>query len=591
VTVAAPPGARPVEVTGGRQALPWPVSVPLRLGLLVVILAVSYHYSLASLLRDWRYQGPLADLALVPPLALGLLVAATLRHQAVGLMRLGRADLLVGGAGLLAAAASMLLAPVATGNYYWAFRPDLLSLPAATVAVVALLFGLRTVVPFAFPLAYLALAWPLPHAVALEHAQRWLTALTGAAMRLLVAVVPVARVVAGEPGPDLRLLVPHGLGTGFTVAVASACSGAGSLLGFGLVGLANLYMIDGPLRRRLLWLVAGTLAMWGTNLARLLAILAAGHLLGQRLALDVVHPVAGIVLTNVTFALLLASLPRFGLARRPLRAASPSDTPLTEPAPPEQRPTPRQLLPRLAALAAVAAGLAVANGQLAAASAGFDHAAQPVSASFDQEPAAGDGWAVRRLGQIDDARSYFGLAATWTRYRLTPAPGAPGAPFTVWADSIVTDNLGALAAHPVLACYRLHGYRVLADQRVVIARGVLGEQLVYQVPEGDQWHVLTWEWPVRGRGGSVLQERMTLLAASDLRAAGPTPGGGARPGLGGPVLRALNARALDLDPNPALSRALLAVGAGIVASRTEAVDRDPGGAAGGLVAWGGGARP
>jgi hypothetical protein len=57
------------------------------------------------------------------------------------------------------------------------------------------------------------------------------------------------------------------------------------------------------------------------------------------------------------------------------------------------------------------------------------------------------------------------------------------------------------------------------------------------------------------------------------------------------VLRALNARALDLDPNPALSRALLAVGAGIVASRTEAVDRDPGGAAGGLVAWGGGARP
>lgn len=571
MTVAAPPGARLRPEAPERQALPWPVSVPVRLGLLVALIALAYHASLASLLRDWNYQGPLADLALVPPLALGLLVAATLRHRAVGVMRLGRADLVVGGAGLLLAAASLLLAPLATGNYYWAFRPDLLSLPVATVAVVALLFGLRTVVPFAFPLAYLVLAWPLPHAVLLEHVQRGLTGLTAAALRALLAVVPAARVVEGGPGTDLRLFVPHGLHAGFTLTVASACSGAGSLLGFALVGLANLYLIEGPLRRRLAWLAAGTLAMWAANLVRVLAILAAGRLAGQWVALHVLHPLAGVVLANLTFTLLLAALPRFGLARRSLRAVRPSDTPLTEPAPPEQRPTPRQLAPRLAALAAVTALLGVADGQVAAASAGFAHTAEPVAVSFDQEPAAGAAWAVERVGQLDDARAYFGAGATWTRYRLIPqrgpgTPGAPPEPFTVWADAIVTGDLGALAAHPVLACYRLHGYIVLDDQRVTIARGVVGEQLVYQVPEGDRWHVLTWQWPVRGGGGDVLQERMTLLASADLRRTGPLPAGAGRGA--GALLGALNALAPGRDPNPALSRALLGVGAGIVASRT-----------------------
>ncbi|HEX9343556.1 MAG TPA: exosortase/archaeosortase family protein [Actinomycetota bacterium] len=564
MTVATQPGAGPIAE---RQALPWLVCVPLRLGLLVALLVLSYHYSLESLIKDWDYQAPLADLALVPPVALGLLVAATLRHQSVGIMRLGRADLVIGGAGLLIAAASMLLAPVVLTNYYWAFRPDLLSLPIATVAVVALLFGVRTVIPFAFPLAYLMLAWPLPHAVMLEHAQRWLTTLTTGALRLLIGVVPVARVEAG--GPDLRLFVPHV--PGFTVGVASACSGTGSLLGFSLIGLAALYLIDGPLRRRFAWLAVGALAIWVTNLLRVLAILAAGRLFGQSFALGVLHPLAGIVMVNLTFALLVIGLPRFGLTRRPLRAATPSDTPLTEPAPPEQRPTPRQLLPRLAVLAVVAAVLAVANGQLAIASVGFEHAMQPVSATFDAQPRVGASWMAERLGQIDDARTYFGSTATWTRYRLTPLAGAtaaPPQPFTVWVDSIVTSDLSALAAHPVLGCYRLHGFKVLTAQRVTMVAGLIGELLAYRLPDGDVWHALSWEWPVRNPDGGILQERMTLLASSDLRAASPLPGSVGQ-GLRAPVLSAFNSLAPNHDPNPTLSRALLQVGAGIVASRTD----------------------
>ncbi|MCI0688055.1 MAG: hypothetical protein L0Y54_12570, partial [Sporichthyaceae bacterium] len=73
-------------------------------------------------------------------------------------------------------------------------------------------------------------------------------------------------------------------------------------------------------------------------------------------------------------------------------------------------------------------------------------------------------------------------------------------------------------------------------------------------------------WPVRGSAG-IMHERMVLLASGDLSAAGPPPGDrGLR--LRDPVLKAFNSLQPDRDPNPTLSRALLAVGADIVADRT-----------------------
>src|SRR5207244_7401324 len=126
---------------------------------------------------DWRYDTPLSDLVLVPPIAAALLVAASRRHRYVAFLRLGRFDLVL--AGMFAAAALGLVAagPALWSKYFWAMRIDLLTLPLFAAAAIVLLFGARALVPLAFPIAFLLLAWPLPYLALLE---RGLTALTHA---------------------------------------------------------------------------------------------------------------------------------------------------------------------------------------------------------------------------------------------------------------------------------------------------------------------------------------------------------------------------------------------------------------------------
>ncbi len=85
-----------------------PVPVSFRLGLLLPCSAAAFWFSLQSLLGQWRYETPLADLILVPLLAVGVFAAATRRHPYVGVLRLGWFDLLLA-TGLLGAALALLV--------------------------------------------------------------------------------------------------------------------------------------------------------------------------------------------------------------------------------------------------------------------------------------------------------------------------------------------------------------------------------------------------------------------------------------------------------------------------------------------------
>jgi hypothetical protein len=155
-----------------RDDLAGPVPAGLRLATAIVAVALAYRFSLGTLAADWRYDTPLADLVLVPPLAAALLFAALRRHRFVAFLRLGRFDYAF--AGLLIAAALGLLAagPTLWSKYFWAMRIDLLTLPLFAAAVVVLLFGSRALIPLGFPVLFLLLAWPLPYEALLEHALR-----------------------------------------------------------------------------------------------------------------------------------------------------------------------------------------------------------------------------------------------------------------------------------------------------------------------------------------------------------------------------------------------------------------------------------
>ena len=548
--------------------------VPGRLVAALSLAALAAHYSLATLAGAWRYQTPLADLILVPVIAAGLFVAAAMRHPSVGSTRLRRIDLVTAGVGLGLAATVLVVLPVLLANYFWAVRLDLLTVPLVAMAAVALLFGTRTIVAFLFPLAFLALVWPLPHQMLLEQALGHVTDLTSLVVQAVVEAVPVAELVPG--GADLRLLVPSGDG-GFMVTLASACSGTESLVGFGLVGTAAMYLVRGPVRRRLAWLAAGAAAVWLGNLARILALLAVGRAFGPDLALGALHPVAGVVVLNLVFVLMVAVLPRFGLRRRRLRDQAAADSPVSRPeAPAAGQARRRAQVPlRLAGLTLAVALLAAADANLAGVATAWSNEGHPVGAAFPERPSAGPHWNVEAVDRFDSARPYFGGDSNWVRYRLFPTDPDAGDPFTIWADSISTSSYGALLAHPVAACYRWHRFDVLSHERVQVTGGILGERLVFQRPGGGLWHVLTWEWPVAA-GDRLRHERMVLLASTGQTAPQPVRSPDANP-VAGLVLTALNALARDDDPNPGLSQALLTAAGEVVHARMAAATGTTGG--------------
>jgi hypothetical protein len=223
-----------------------------------------------------------------------------------------------------------------------------------------------------------------------------------------------------------------------------------------------------------------------------------------------------------------------------------------------------RLTRRLALLVAATSTLALANGQLASSAMGFEGTGRPAVVSFMERPVAGAGWRVARVERISWARQYYGRDSVWIRYRLRPSgPPKRNRTFTVWADDIVSSDLGALNAHTIARCYSFHGYRVEAARHLELGSGVTAQLFVYRASTAV-WHALVWQSPVL-HAGRVQHERIVLLASARIR-----PNAIARPArssLAAAVLGVLNLGTPERDPNPALSRALSHLGANVVAGQ------------------------
>lgn len=533
----------------------------------IVAVAVAYHFSLATLASDWRYDSPLADLVLVPPIAAALLIAASRRHGYVAFLRLGRFDLVL--AGLFAAAALGLVAagPALWSKYFWAMRIDLLTLPLFTAAAIVLLFGARALVPLAFPIGFLLLAWPLPYVALLERGLSAFTNATAWAVERVASLTHVATVVDGSGGS--RYVVEHGADE-TVVSVVSACSGVNALIGFGVVGVAALWLVRGRAIRRLAWLLAGGLLVWSLNVVRIVGVFLVARELGEHAAFDLLHPVAGIVALNLAFLVLVWLLPLFGLQRRRLDDDfEVVDTPLARTAALSEQATPWRIGSRLLLLVALTAAVALADGQLSVAAKGLEENGRPAVASFVDRPNAGAGWRVEQVDEIGWATPYYGRHSSWVRYRLRPGgPLAALGRFTVWTDAVLSPDLGALNAFTLAHCYAFHGFRVDLARRVDLGEGVVGQLFVYRTSRGA-WHALAWQWPVL-RGDKVEHERIVLLANTSSQ---PRMSSTARSGwLTDHVLQYLNAHERNRDSNPALSQALASLAAQMVSVR---VDRGP----------------
>ncbi len=344
--------------------------IPVRAVAVVVAVALAYNYSLQTLLRGLDLQTPLAYLALVPPIAV-LLGAANLRLQPVlPAIHDRQVDWILGLLLIGVAAVFTVLLPSGYSADYWLHRLDMLGLPFFAAGVVTLVYGVRRLWAMRWAIAFLFLAWPDPYVSVLASA-------IGSSTDLALAVVGASLVF---------LPFAHSLGNGtflidnasgpFSLAVGSACSGINSLVGFLILGAALNTIFRGRILSRLAWLAAGLVVVGLLNVVRIDLIFVAGWVLGESFAIDVLHPVAGIIVFGVGALAMLGIAPLFGL-RVPVAPSTGASEPVVtfhrpgmrEPAAPRPplrpKPLPQVRKPAAAVVASLIFGAALAIPNMA----------------------------------------------------------------------------------------------------------------------------------------------------------------------------------------------------------------------------------
>jgi exosortase len=480
--------------------------LPLRAAALVGLVLLAYNYSLMTLARGLTLQTPLAYLALVPVIAI-VLAAIRLRVEPPALPIHDRQLDWIVGLGLLAIAATVLVllpdSTTATSSTFWLRRVDLLTLPLFVSGLIALLFGVRRMWALKVPIAFLLLAWPVPFTLLLGGTMDLFTDATARLVGVVTLFVPVAHPSAADP---TLFIIGNGR-QAFAVSIGSACAGVNSFVGFLLIGTAMIYAVRGPVGRRLLWLAIGLAIVFGLNVLRIVAILVVGATMGQAAALDILHPVAGLIVFNVGVLLMVSLVPRFGLwffggARKP------GETPLPDSAPV------RRARPAFVVAAAIALALAVTNAGYARFEAISSGLADARLTTFDIRTAQVPSWKVSFVGKFIQVKQFFGPTANWQRVLYAPTAQATlQSNRTVYVDVITTDDPGTFAAYGLEACYTFHGYDIASVSTVDIGAGVDAQVIDYHKPQSDtDWSAIWWEWPFTDHEGTHYERIVAFMA-------------------------------------------------------------------------------
>jgi exosortase len=502
-------GAVPVAAARARSlAARVTDTVGLRLlagGLAVV---VAYHYTLLTLARDLGLDTPLAYLGLVPPMAVGIAVL-TPKTEGEPEIHDRQVDLIVGFPLLAVALFLQATLPDRLGSDFWLYRIDLLTMPLFVAGCVVLLFGVRALWRFRVAVAFLFLAWPVPYAWFIDHFLGLTTGTTISGLKASLHLLHVATPVAGSDGSTFQIGY-HAMA--YQVSVASSCSGVNGVVGFALVGTAFGAVVRGNRVRKALWLATGLLLVWAFNLLRIMAIFWAGHVWGERFAIDGLHPVLGLVEFAAAVLVMVVLMP---LAR------------LTIPT----QPTTTTLRERLGAVPRGAAGMRVAgvsllaivivlfgvDGSLTRFQLTASDFGAPKVEAIDVQPAVVPGFDDAPVAEYDWVTRFFGSGSSWHRFAYaqdTYEPGVVGAsqPAPVIADVIDSRSIQPFNAYGIEACYSFHGYTVHGDHTVDLG-GVTGHALSYR--DGAQsWTVVYWIWAVADSTGGHRYERVVLLEPS-----------------------------------------------------------------------------
>ena len=477
-----------------------------QISVLVVTTVAAYHYSLQSLLQTINYDTPLADVGLVPLIAGGLAFALRQPRRADPPIQDRQLDYIIGVPLISIALCINEFLPRQESVLFWVRRMDLISLPLFVAGAVTLIFGTRILWRQKFAIGYLFLAWPWPYTTILLGSLNGFTNVTVSALTAILRVVHLGAPVHSADGEAGLFSIVH-QGHTFPVSVVTACSGVDGVVGFFLVGTAFAAVARGSLARKVLWLVTGLVLLWATNLLRLLFIFWAGREWGEQIAINILHPFAGLVIFTIGVAFMMLLLRPYGLSIGAARSG-PTRSP-DRPDVPKDRP----IQPIFAAgglIAVVGFLLAVNNTALQSYDPVANASGEPRLASFLADPASPPGWSSEYTAEFTQNKSLFGESSRWFRYTYVHHGGGNlSASLPVTADVINASGVSGFGAYGVEACYNFHGYTLKDVARVSLGDGINGESLSYSTQGNGDWSIVYWIWPVK-TGTQTRYERIIL---------------------------------------------------------------------------------
>ena len=399
---------------------------------------------------------------------------------------------------LVAALFVLIVTPSRLSWYFWLNRVDLLALPLFVGATAFIFLGYQQVLRTwpAFGLLFLSWPWVVVR-VQQELGGVFLEVTTAVAAG---AVAFLRLPYEADPQFAQAFVSTHlPQGENFEVVLGQVCSGTSTFIGFGLIGIGLLYLLRGPWGQRLRWLAWGLLLAFAANLLRVVALLALAATAGERVTLDVIHPVLGLALFVALLAFMLWLLPRFGLA---LELRPRGTRRVWEPVDGGGRPL-RALYGVAVGVAALVAVLDVQAQQYSFLGIGDGAPAIDVTSERAIVPEI-EGWRLEHVADV----SWTDLFGRHSRGDVFEY-GHPGGQW-ITVQSIVADRKSTLDRYPLEQCILFHRRTVEGREQVALGHGVIGV-IVHDTYEGVPSSSLYYQIPVNV-DGDIRHARVTLFS-------------------------------------------------------------------------------
>ncbi len=461
---------------------------------------------------------------------------------------------------LLGAFFVLAVTPARLSWYFWLNRVDLLALALFATGAGVVFLGYQQVLRVWPAVAALFLGWPYVVVWAQSRIAAPFLAVTSWFADRMVGFLALP--YAFDPAsPDVLTTTHLAAGQNFTLVIGQLCAGTAAVMGFALVGAALLLLMRGPWGRRLRWYALGLVLAFASNLLRVTVLLTLAARTSRHLAVDVVHPVIGLVLLALLFVGMLALLPAFGLG---LDLRRRGEHAVWEPTGGGGRPL--ATLQALTVVGAVAAAVLVVQVQQYAFIGIGDGAPAVDIAATDKILPAVDGWTLTHVTTVSWT-DLFGRSSRGDVWEYADLQH-PDNPFAT-VQTIVADDKATLDRYSIEQCIDFHGRTLEGREVVPLGHGVDGV-LIHETFEGTPSSTLYWLMPVTV-DGALKDARVALLSDVDAPVRvqrGTVPGADGATRVGAFLDNALGTQPLT-DANP--KRA--AVDAGLIRLGASVIDR------------------